>query len=80
MRVKDEYGDIPGWGGTRYATMDTVLPEKAVHVQGTARGPGGRFIFHLFNPPFHKTRMVCGICKRDMSGYRHCPYCYSEEA
>ena len=41
MVKRDEYGDIPGQGGTRYATMDTVLPDHDIHTQGTIRTSRG---------------------------------------
>jgi len=74
--MRDEYGDIPGQGGNRWATMDTVLPDKVVHVQGTSHGPGGSVTFWMFNPQRKRCRIRCGICRRGMDGYRHCPYCY----
>lgn len=49
-RQVDEYGDLPGQGGTQYATMDTVLPDRDLHVGGTLRGPGERLTFWLTQP------------------------------
>jgi hypothetical protein len=36
----DEYGDIPGQGGTQLATMDTMLPDKIVHHANTGHSDG----------------------------------------
>ena len=76
--MQDEYGDIPGQGGNQYATLDTVLPEKDLHHQGTIPGPGGALTFWLYNPPMVKpgVQMRCGICKGDMSGFDSCPRCF----
>ena len=38
---RDEYGDIPGRGGTKWATVDTILPDHDIHTQGTIRTPTG---------------------------------------
>lgn len=46
----DEYGDVPGQGGSQYATMDTVIPEANPHVRGTIPGPGGRLTFWMTQP------------------------------
>ncbi len=74
----DEYGDIPGLGGSQYASLDTVLPEKDLHVQGTTLREGGRLTFWLFNPPGRPPVLLrCGICKGDMSGHDSCPSCFS---
>ncbi len=35
---------------TEWATMDTVLSEKDLHVSGTKSGPGGKLIFWLTQP------------------------------
>ena len=49
-RSRDEYGDIPGQGGNQWATMDTVLPDRDLHVAGTVLGPGGKLTFWLTAP------------------------------
>ena len=36
--------------GNKWATMDTVLPERDEHVRGTIRGPGGKLTFWLSQP------------------------------
>jgi len=36
--------------GNEFATMDTVLPEKDLHVSGTVQGPGGKLTFWLTVP------------------------------
>jgi hypothetical protein len=48
--VIDEYGDVPGQGGSQYATMDTVLPEANSHVRGTFPGTGGALTFWMMQP------------------------------
>lgn len=48
--LKDEYGDTPGQGGNQWATMESVLPDKDLHVSGTVPGPGGRTTFWLTTP------------------------------
>jgi hypothetical protein len=45
----DEYGDVPGESGVQYATMDTVLPDKDLHVNGTINR-GGNLEFWLTQP------------------------------
>ncbi len=61
---------------TEYATMDTVLPLKDLHVQGTTVGPNGKVTFWFYNPQLNPvTRCRCGICRRPMAG-RHCKHCY----
>lgn len=64
---------------TEWATMDTISPERDLHVQGTRlRGDGG-IDFWMFNPPAVKVcRIRCGICKQGMDGYQSCPNCYPE--
>ena len=63
-----------------WATMDTVLPEKDLHVKGTMRKPGGRYSFMMYNPEIPQDRdncrVRCGMCKRPMDGCRSCPNCY----
>jgi|TARA_R100001530_G_scaffold75540_1_gene53047 hypothetical protein len=64
----------------QWATMDTVLPEKDLHVQGTRLRGGGTMDFWMFNPPLVKPcRVRCGMCKRGMDGYRSCPHCYPDK-
>jgi hypothetical protein len=47
----DEYGDMPGQGGTQLATMDTVLPDADVHTKGTIRkGSYGDIVFWMSTP------------------------------
>ena len=46
----DEYGDIPGQGGSHYATADTILPDSDLHVKGTIPRSGGRLEFWLTQP------------------------------
>lgn len=61
--------------------MDTVLPEKDLHVQGTIRkgSVGNKLVFWMFNPPLVKEcRVRCGICKQGMDGHRSCPNCYPD--
>jgi hypothetical protein len=38
--VIDEYGDVPGQGGSQYATVDTILPDTDLHTKGTIRRRG----------------------------------------
>ena len=70
--------------GTEWATMDTILPEKDLHIKGTCRKAGGRIDFWLYNPPHQREKaegefpIFCGICKGQMNGYKHCPHCYPE--
>ncbi len=61
-----------------YATLDTVSPEADLHIKGTIPRAGGKLEFWMFNPPYGKgaVKMRCGICKGDMSGFRHCPNCF----
>jgi hypothetical protein len=80
----DEYGDIPGQVGAQYATMDTVLPDRNIHHNGTStHGTQGAVTFWMYNPPYAHPRGVvpkngvrCGICKSNMTGYDHCPGCF----
>ena len=41
MPKLDEYGDIPGQGGSQWATEDTVIAEHDPHIGRTSRGPKG---------------------------------------
>lgn len=44
--MPDEYGDTGKVAGAQWATMDTVLPDKALHTQGSLRkGYGDGFVF-----------------------------------
>ena len=49
MPQLDEYGDVPGRAGNQYATIDTVLPEKNLHVRGTINR-GGNFEIWMTTP------------------------------
>lgn len=40
MPSRDEYGDIPGEGGSQWATMDTVLPDADLHTRGSINRAG----------------------------------------
>jgi len=66
--------------GQSYATKDNdpYDGERGLHIQGT-RDRGNKIDFWMFNPPISHCRIRCGICKRCMNGYRHCPYCYPEK-
>lgn len=50
MPGTDEYGDIGRVSGTQWATMDTVLPQKDLHIANTKVGPGGTVTFWLHQP------------------------------
>jgi len=67
----------------QYALMDDpIMDEPAdLHVRGTIPRGNGKVEFWMFNPPYAKgaVRMRCGICKGDMSGFRHCPQCFPDK-
>ena len=67
--------------GNEWATMDTVLPEKDLHVKGSIiKGADHKFVFWMFNPPtISPCRVRCGLCRRGMDGYGHCPNCFPTE-
>ena len=49
--VPDEYGDRGKQVGAQYATMDTVLPEKALHTDRTLRkGGADGLVFWMTEP------------------------------
>lgn len=66
--------------GTEWATIDTVLPEKDLHVKGTMRKGGDKFAFMMFNPEIpqdrDKCQVRCGMCHQPMDGFKSCPTCY----
>jgi len=67
--------------GQSWATPenDPYDGERSLHIQGT-RDRGDKIDFWMFNPPLKNSAhaIICGICRRDMTGHSHCPYCYPE--
>jgi hypothetical protein len=48
--VPDEYGHSGPVSGVHWATPETVLPSKNLHVDNTKVGPGGQVSFWLHQP------------------------------